>query len=95
MITEVLFRFKKHLHSTPNAHLVMLPGGREVWLPKKLCRKFITNSKMGGNVQIPAFLYERIMGKPAPAEDATTIIEHFIPEPIQPVNTTPDAELTR
>jgi|688.fasta_scaffold45299_4 hypothetical protein len=93
-IAKILLRFDKHLHTTQKAFLIRI-GLSDVWLPKKLCSKFITNKKLGGNVVIPAFLYERITGKPAPIEDAQTIIEKHVPVKIELKELPPDAELTR
>ena len=94
MIKSAMLRFDKHLHSTERAHLVRV-GATEHWLPKNLCRKFITNKKLGGNVVIPTFLFERIMGVAPTEADAETIIEKHIPIRIEPIDTIPDAELTR
>jgi hypothetical protein len=94
MITSVLLRFDKYLHETERAYLIRV-GNTEHWLPKKLCRKFITNKKLGGNVTIPSFLYERITGEQPIEEDAETIIEKHVPKQIEPTDTLPDAELIR
>lgn len=94
MIKTALLRFDKHLHTTERAYLVRV-GTTEHWLPKKLCRKFITNKKLGGNVVIPTFLFERITGDAPTEADAETIIEKHIPTIITHTDTTPDAELIR
>lgn len=94
MITNVLLRFDKYLHETSKAYLIRV-GTKEHWLPKKLCRKFITNKKLGGNVTIPTFLYERITGQLPTEADAETIIEKHVPVRIEPTNTQPDAGLIR
>lgn len=94
MIKSVLLRFDKHLHSTDRAHLIRV-GITEYWIPKKLCHRFITNKKLGGNVVIPTFLYERMFGQQPAEADAETIIENHVPVKIEPITTTPHAELTR
>lgn len=96
-IKSIMLRFDKFLHETPKAYLIRV-GPTEHWLPKKLCRNFITNKKLGGNVSIPAFLYERITGESiedAPIADADYIVEKHIPERIEPVKITPDASLIK
>lgn len=92
-----MLRFDKFLHETQKAYLIRV-GPTEHWLPKKLCRRFITNKKLGGNVSIPAFLYERITGESiedAPTADADYIIEKHKPERIEPVTPSPDASLIK
>jgi hypothetical protein len=93
-ITNVLLRFDKYLHSTERAFLIRI-GNDEHWLPKKLCRRFTTNKKLGGNVIIPTFIYERITGELPIESDAETIIEKHVPIRKQPIDILPDAELTR
>jgi len=94
MITNVMLRFDKHLHTTERAYLIRV-GATEHWLPKKLCRKFITNKKLGGNVVIPTFLYEKITEELPTEVDAETIIEKHIPIKIEAIEILPDAELIR
>ena len=96
-IKSVMLRFDKFLHETPKAYLVRI-GSEETWLPKKLCRNFITNKKLGGNVSIPTFLYEKITGIQAeeiPTMDADYIVEKHIPNKLEPINTNADASLIR
>lgn len=96
-IKSVMLRFDKFLHETQKAYLVRI-GYEEIWLPKKLCRKFITNQKLGGNVTIPTFLYTKITGiepKNIPTNDADYIVEKHIPEKLKPININADASLIR
>lgn len=86
-IKSVMLRFDKFLHETDKAILIRIHD-QEHWLPKKLCRNFVTNKKLGGNVTVPAFLYERITGithDDIPIGDADTIIEHHVPDKVEPV----------
>lgn len=83
-IKSAMLRFDKYLHATEKAYLLRI-GYSEHWLPKKLCRNFILNKKLGGNVTVPAFLYERITGSPPEISDAETIIHHHTPAPLNPV----------
>jgi hypothetical protein len=96
-IKSIMLRFDKFLHETPKAYLIRV-GQQEHWMPKKLCRDFITNKKLGGNVSIPAFLYERITGESienAPICNATFIVEKHKPSRLEPVTPTPDASLIK
>ncbi len=96
-IKSIMLRFDKYLHETQKAYLIRV-GPTEHWLPKKLCRNFITNSKLGGNVSIPAFLYERITGESiedAPISDADYIVEKHKPERLEPVISSPEKSLLK
>jgi len=96
-IKSLMLRFDKFLHATEKAYLIRV-GSTEHWIPKKLCRNFITNKKLGGNVSIPAFLYERITGESiedAPISDADFIVEKHIPERKEPIKIEADATLIK
>lgn len=96
-IKSVMLRFDKYLHATDKAYLIRV-GNSEHWLPKKLCRNFITNKKLGGNVSIPTFLYEKITGialENIATSDADYIIEKHIPVKKEPIKTFPDASLIK
>jgi hypothetical protein len=96
-IKSIMLRFDKFLHATEKAYLIRV-GHAEHWIPKKLCRNFITNKKLGGNVSIPPFLYERITGESiedAPTGDVDYIVEKHKPARIEPVKTNPDASLIK
>lgn len=97
MIKSIMLRFDKYLYETQKAYLIRI-GHTEHWIPKKLCRDFVTNQKLGGNVSIPAFLYERITGQSiedANPLDADYIITKHIPAPLSPIDSKPNAELTK
>jgi hypothetical protein len=79
---------------TPRAFLLLIEG-QEMWFPKRFCRNFILNKKLGGNMEIPAWLYREKFGREPDEEDATLIVEHHIPEPIEPKNIEPLKELSR
>ncbi len=86
MISQILLRFDKFKHETNKAYLIEICG-TEHWIPKRFCRRFTTNKKLGGNVTIPTWLYVKITGIEAdnlPFEDATVIIEKHKPEIINP-----------
>jgi hypothetical protein len=94
MITQVRIKFDKLMAQTARAYLLKI-GNTEYWFPARFCRKFITNQKLGGNTVIPAWLYREKFGCEPDIEDAETIVEHHIPERIEPIEITPDASLTR
>jgi hypothetical protein len=52
-----------------------------------MCKNLIINKKLGGNCSIPAFKYEEIFDCKIENTDveATMIIEHHIPERIEPI----------
>lgn len=94
MISKVFVRFDKMYGETPHAFLLLVEN-REIWFPRRFCYNFILNKKLGGNMEIPAWLYREKFGREPDEEDATLIVEHHKPERKQPVNTNPHAELTR
>ena len=99
-IKSVKLRFNKWKHSTQKAHLLVYKG-KEVWLPKKLCRDFL----IAGNDQhawatIPSFVFEKITGhnideianeigtldlKESFGAIIHTVITHHKPTPVAPV----------
>lgn len=94
MITKVLVRFDKLHGETPLAVLLSI-NHAEYWFPKRFCRNFILNKKLGGNMVIPAWLYREKFGCEPPEEDAETIIEKHIPSRKEPINIEPHADLNR
>lgn len=83
-VKSAIIKFEKLLHQTDRAYLIQVHN-KEHWIPKKLCRNFITNKKLGGNVSIPVFLYERITGIPVgeiDLKDATCIVEVHVPQKV-------------
>lgn len=97
MINQVLLRFDKFQHETQKAYLIKI-GSTEHWLPKRFCKRFITNKKLGGNVTIPAWLYEKVTGiaqEDIPMEDATVIVEKHIPSPVAAIETLPHQNLIK
>jgi len=80
-----MLRFTKFETETEKAYLVKLHHTKEIWLPKRFCRRMIVNKKLGGNVQIPEWLYIEKIGSEPPAEDYTYIVTKHTPEKIDPV----------
>jgi len=78
MIKSVRIKFDKFLHDTGKAILVRIDG-IEHWIPIKLCRKLIINNKLGGNVCIPSFFYER-MGYEVTEDLADITVIHHVPK---------------
>ncbi|GHT33529.1 hypothetical protein FACS189434_07860 [Bacteroidia bacterium] len=93
MIKSAMLRFEKFLGETPRAVLVRI-NNKEEWLPKSQCRNFVLNKKLGGNVVLPTFIINRILGidinemeiSELPSEITPKwIVEHHTPEKIQPI----------
>lgn len=94
MIAKVFVRFDKMYGETPRAFLLLIEG-QEMWFPRRFCYNFILNKKLGGNMEIPAWLYREKFGREPDEEDATVIVEKHIPERIEPIEIEPNASLTR
>lgn len=78
-----MLRFTKYETATAKAYLVKLHH-KELWLPKRFCRNLIINKKLGGNVQIPEWLYIEKLGQEPPEADYTYIVTKHVPEKIEP-----------
>lgn len=83
MSNWAMLRFTKYETATAKAYLVKLHH-LELWLPKRFCRNLIINKKLGGNVQIPEWLYKEKLGYAPPEKDYTYTVEKHIPEKIEP-----------
>lgn len=79
-----MVRFTKMQAETPKAILVKI-FQTEYWFPKKFCRNFTLNKKLGGHVTIPEWLYREKFGGAPPEEDVVWKVEHHTPEKINPV----------
>ena len=84
MSNWAMLRFTKYECETTKAYLVKLHQ-TEIWLPKRFCRNLIINKKLGGNVQIPEWLYVEKLGYAPPEADYTYIVTKHVPEKINPV----------
>ncbi len=93
MVTSIKLTFNKLIHDTGKAILINL-NGSEIWLPKKLCRKLITNKKLGGSVCIPVFFAEKI-GLVAEEMPKDIEVIHHVPELITEKEITHDSALFR
>lgn len=94
MITKAYIKFDKVKGETDKAFLLQI-GLEEHWFPKKLCFNFITNKKLGGNMSVPTWLYEKVFGQAPSEDDATEIVIKHVPEPITPIQSEPNADLIR
>lgn len=95
MIKTVFVKFDKLMGETPLAFLLKFGYDNQIWFPKKLCRNFILNKKLGGNMVIPTWLYIEKFGQEPDESEAETIIIHHVPEKKEPVNISPDKTLLR
>jgi hypothetical protein len=60
MIKSARIKFEKLKGETPKAFLIQIASG-EHWIPKSQCRNFTTNNKLGGHVELPAFIINRML----------------------------------
>jgi hypothetical protein len=94
MIARVKITFDKMYGETPRAFLLLVEN-RELWFPKRFCRNFTLNKKLGGHTEIPAWLYTEKFNREPNEDDATLIITHHTPEKIKPVDNNTIKELTK
>ena len=94
MIARVKVTFDKMYGETPRAFLLLVEN-REMWFPKRFCRNFVLNKKLGGHMEIPTWLYREKFGREPDEDDATLIITHHTPERVEPVESNTINELKR
>ena len=94
MIARVKVTFDKMYGETPRAFLLYIEG-REIWFPKRFCRNFVLNKKLGGHMEIPAWLYKEKFNREPDDDDATLIITHHTPERVEPVENNTINELLK
>lgn len=87
-----MLRFDKLLGETPKAYLIRVYGEQH-WIPKSMCRNFITNKKLGGNVVLPTFILNKILGADIETVDLPSygitphwVVEHHTPERKEPIS---------
>jgi len=92
IIKSAMLRFDKLLGETPKAYLIKYHNEPH-WIPKSLCRDFITNKKLGGNVVLPTFIINKIIGTNIENVDLPLygitphwVVEHHEPERKEPVS---------
>ena len=59
MIKAARIKFDKLKGETPRAFLIQI-GREEHWIPKSQCQRFTTNNKLGGHVELPVFIINRM-----------------------------------
>lgn len=84
MNNQVMVRFTKMQAETDKAILVKI-FQTQYWFPKRFCRNFTLNKKLGGHITIPEWLYIEKFGHEPPEEDITFKVEHHVPEKKRPV----------
>lgn len=101
MIKSARIKFDKLLGETPRAYLIRIGSGQH-WIPKSMCRDFITNKKLGGNVVLPTFIINRIFDVDINDTDSfpcdltpTWIVEHHTPERHEPIPDNTISDLRR
>lgn len=100
IIKTIRIKFDKLMGETPKAYLLKIMQV-EHWVPKSQCRGFILNKKLGGNVAISAFIYERIFDTKIESIDdisygnAEWVVEKHVPDRMQPVGSNYVPELKK
>lgn len=89
MIKSAMIRFDKLLGETPKAYLIKVCN-KQHWISKSMCRNFITNKKLGGNVVLPTFIIDRIIdgdiNEYCPSYITPTwVVEHHTPDRVEPL----------
>lgn len=99
MIKSAMVRFDKLLAETPKAYLVRIEM-IEYWVPKSLCKRFVTNNKLGGNIILPTFFINKMLDIDINIDlpkfiTPEWIIEKHIPEKINPLKSNDIKDLKR
>ena len=94
-----MVRFDKFLAETPKAYLIRVEMV-EYWVPKSLCKRLITNNKLGGNVILPTFFINKMFEIDINIDcpkfiTPEWIIENHIPEKITPLENNTIQDLKR
>jgi len=101
VIKSARIKFDKLKGETPKAFLIQIHN-EEHWIPKSMCRRFTTNKKLGGHVELPAFIINRMFDIDInEMEDLpdnikpTWIVEKHEPTKIEPLENNTIKELKR
>lgn len=101
MIKTARIKFDKLKGETPKAFLIQL-NREEYWIPKSQCRSFTTNNKLGGHVELPAFIINRMFNIDINEMEElpdniipTYIVEHHIPLSVIPLKDNTIKDLAR
>ena len=84
MIKSARIKFEKLKGETPKAFLIQVIRD-EFWIPKSLSRNFILNKKLGGHVELPTFIINKMFDIDINIDcpdfvKPTWIVEHHTPE---------------
>jgi len=101
LIKSANIKFDKLKGETPKAFLIQIQG-EEHWIPKSQCKRFTTNNKLGGHVELPAFIINRMFDIDINEMDIlpdnikpTWIVEYHEPIKIEPLENNTINELKR
>lgn len=101
MIKAARIKFDKLKGETPKAFLIQI-NREEHWIPKSQCRNFTTNNKLGGHVELPAFILNDMFDIDINAMEVlpdnikpTWVVEHHEPTKIEPLENNTIKELKR
>ena len=101
MIRNARIKFDKLKGETPKAFLIQIYN-EEHWIPKSQCRSFTTNNKLGGHVELPAFIINRMfdidineMEELPDNIKPTWIVEHHEPTKLEPLQNNTIKELKK
>ena len=101
MIRNARIKFDKLKGETPKAFLIQIDR-KEHWIPKSQCQRFATNNKLGGHVELPTFIINRMfdidineMEELPDNIKATYIVEKHEPTILEPLENNTIKELKR
>lgn len=101
MIKTARVKFDKLLGTTLKACLIRVSSD-EYWIPKSLCKNFVTNNKLSGSVVLPTFLVNKMFNIDINNLEflpnyiiPELIIETHIPEKFTPVEDNSIQDLKR
>lgn len=101
MIKAARIKFDKLKGETPKAFLIQTQN-QERWIPKSQCRNFTTNKKLGGHVELPAFILNDMFNIDINQMEnlpdyilPTWIVEHHEPVKLEPLENNTIKELKR
>lgn len=96
MLNYIQIQFDK-LHADTGKAILISFYSKEIWIPKKLTKNLVVNKKLGGNVAVADFFFDKMQKE---CEYIRVLnedfykVEHHIPAPKEKVNTY-DSELFR
>lgn len=88
MLSYVQIKYDK-IHADTGRAILLRFDNKEIWIPKKLTKNLVVNKKLGGNVAVADFFFEKMIKE---CEWIVVLnneyykIEHHIPTPKEKVN---------